>query len=1082
VAAPPLKPVSRSAELPLSFAQQRFWFLDQLEPNNNAYNIPSAVHLKGQLNRKALEQTLSEVVRRHDVLRTTFVTSAGSPVQVIEPALGVGLPELDLSDLSATERDATLQRWITTEAQRPFDLTTGPLLRAMLLRLAEDEQVLLVTMHHIISDGWSISVLVKEVATLYEAYLAGHPSPLPDLVIQYVDYAVWQRAWLQGELLDEQLAYWRRQLSAAPVLDLPTDQPRPTKQSYASASQQIALSSALTAALKALSRREGATLYMVLLAAFQVLLARYSGQTDIVVGSPIAGRTRLETEALIGLFINTLALRTDLSGNPTFSELLQRVRAVTLGAYAHQDVPFERVVEEVQPERSLNHTPIFQTMLALQNVPPAEFALSGLTLRLLESHSSTTKFDLTLSFQEHDGRLQGVARYRTSLFDEATIRHMREHFERLLEAIVDDPQQRLSKLPLLTARDEQQLLGEWNQTAALFSHKQCLHQLITQQAARTPGQVAVACAGTQLTYRQLNSRANQLAHYLQTLGVGPETVVGLFMERSVEMIVSLLGILKAGGAYVPLDPRYPHERLAYMVADAHLAVIVTNEHLLARLPDAEVKLVCWDRDAESIAAQAITEPTISVQPHNLAYMLYTSGSTGRPKGVLVEHQSVVNYIEGITARLGLGCLQNFAMVQSLTVDSCLTVVYPPLITGGCLHVIPTETALDGKALSDYFSYHQIDCLKIAPSHLAAIQPLDHTGTVLPGRLLVIGGEASRWDWVEKLQTSAPNCTIFNHYGPTEATVGMLTYKVERQRAEVRSAMLPMGRPLQNTTAYVLDPELRPVPVGVAGELYIGGVCLARGYQNQVGLTAEKFIPDPFSRQPGARIYRTGDTVRYLPEGDLEFIGRADNQVKVRGFRIELGEIEKALAQHAAVRETVVLLRDEEQGDKQLVAYLVPDPEQPPSINDLRTYLSSRLPEYMVPAAFVLLDALPRTSHGKLDRRELPAPDRASSAPEEAFVAARNSTEAALADLWSSVLGVSQIGMYDNFFELGGHSLLAAQLISRVREAFQVDVPLRLVFETPTVAGLALTVIQSQADHMDSYEMEQLLSELELLAE
>jgi amino acid adenylation domain-containing protein len=802
----------------------------------------------------------------------------------------------------------------------------------------------------------------------------------------------------------------------------------------------------------------------------------------------------VETESLIGFFVNTLALRTDLSGNPSFTDLLGRVREVALAAYAQQDVPFEKIVEAVQPERSLSHAPLFQVMLALQNAPRAELRLGAIELERLATQNSTTKFDITLSLEERDGRLLGAVRYKTSLFDEATIKRMVGHLARLLEGIVADPEQPLSKLPLMTAAEERQLLVEWNRTTISFSHEQCVHQLFAQQVARTPEQVAVACEGVQLSHRELNARANQLAHYLQALGVRPDTAIGLFMERSVEFIVGLLGILKAGGAYVPLDPQLPPERLTYMIADARLAVLVTDESLLAQLPNIGATVVCLDRDAERLALQDAAEPISSVQAANLAYVIYTSGSTGQPKGVAVEHRQLANYLAAIQPALALPAPASYALVSTLAADLGHTMLFPALCQGSTLHLIAQERATDAAALAAYFEREQIDCLKIVPSHLAALVTSAQAMQVLPRQRLILGGEACRQSWVNEVHALAPTCRIFNHYGPTETTVGVLTGEVtptergligappDETFSEPLSGTLALGRPLGNTQVYLLDAAGQLVPPGVAGELYVGGAQVARGYLHRPELTAARFVPDPFSTEPGQRLYRTGDLARYLADGRLEFLGRVDRQVKLRGYRIELGEVEAALRELAQVREAVVEVQADGAGGDRLVAYVVAAGGAALAPAELRGGLSGRLPDYMLPAAFVRLEALPLTPNGKLDRRALPAPEDIDAPLADSFVAARNPMEAALIDIWSSVLSVERIGVHDNFFELGGHSLLAAQLMSRLRAAFQVELPLRRLFETPTVAGLALTIIQSQADQVDSQELEQLLAELEQLPE
>ena len=973
---------------------------------------------------------------------------------------------VDLSDQVETEREEEARRLAREEARRPFDLTCGPLVRATLISLAHEDYVLLLSMHHVVSDGWSIGVLYRELSVLYEAFSKGNPSPLTDLSIQYADFGVWQREWLQGEVLESQLSYWRKQLAGVALLQLPTDRPRPAVQSYRGGRQSIELSKELTQGLKALSRKHGVTLYMTLLAAFQTLLHRYTGQDDLVVGSPIANRNRTEIESLIGFFVNTLVLRSNLAGNPTFRELLTRVREVALGAYAHQDIPFEKLVEALHPERNLSYSPLFQVMFVLQNAPATLPEFEGLTLRSFSVDSETAKFDLTLSMHEEAGGLRGSLQYSTDLFDEVTIDRMLIHFEVLLGGIVGDPEQRISEVPIVTQTEKHQLLVEWNDTKREFPKDKCIHELFEEQVEKSPDSVAIVFETEQLTYRELNLRANQVAHYLHKLGVGEDTLVGLYVERSLEMVVGLLGILKARGAYVPLDPAYPRERLAFILKDTQAPVLLTQERLIevsrlkiedgdprSSIVNSRIRVVCLDTDWQDVADESQENPSKAATAENLAYVIYTSGSTGGPKGVLIEHRQILNYVKGIQDRYSLEPGASYSMLQPLSVDSSQTVIFPALISGGSLHVISEGKASDPQALGEYFHRSPVDLLKIAPSHLHALQTSPQFEQILPRRWLIIGGETSRREWVEKLQTMAC-CSIFNHYGPTEATVGVLTYQVQIDQENHDSPTVPIGSPLPNTRAYLLDRHLQPVVIGVSGELYIGGSSLARGYLNRAQLTAEKFIPDPFSDEPGARLYKTGDLARYLPDGNIEFLGRTDDQVKIRGFRIETGEIEAALADHPSVGQSMVLVREDEPNDKRLVAYVVSKQEPLPTTTELRSFLRKKLPEYMVPSAFILLNTLPRTPHGKLDRNALPAPDQSRPLLEESYVALRTPVEELLAQIWADLLKVEKVGLHDNFFDLGGHSLLATQLISRVRDTFRLEFALRSLFEAPTVARLA----------------------------
>ncbi|MFL6202324.1 MAG: amino acid adenylation domain-containing protein, partial [Thermoanaerobaculia bacterium] len=1022
--APAIEPAPREGPLPLSFAQQRLWFLDQLEPGSAAYNVAQAVRLRGPLDAAALAWSLGEAVRRHESLRTVFETVEGEPAQRILLPAPVPLPVVDLSEVSDP---LSLAR---EEARRPFDLARGPLLRAVLLRLGPEEHQVLLTMHHIVSDGWSAGILVREVAALYEARLRGEGSPLPELAVQYADFAVWQRRWLAGEVLARQLAYWRGRLAGAPaVLELPADRPRPAVQTSAGATLPLALTQELSAALRKASRREGVTPFMTLLAGFQALLARYSNTGDVIVGSPIAGRRHLETEGLIGFFVNTLVLRGDLSRNPGFGELLRRTREVTLEAHAHQDVPFERLVEELRPERSLAHSPLFQVMLSLQEAPLGALRLAGLTLEAEDLDTEAVKFDLNLALVQTADGFTGRLSYNTSLFLPATAARLLGHFQALLGAAVADPALPVSELPLLSEAERGQLLREWNDTRLERTVPVPIHERFAARAAENPEAPAVAFEGETLSYGELDRRANRAARRLRALGVGPDVPAALFTERSADMVVGLLAVLKAGGAYVPIDPAFPDERVAWVLADAGVPVVLTQSALAGRLPAGLVHLLL-DREIEE-SGEVLG---VAVDPEHLAYVIYTSGSTGRPKGVMVGHRQLDNYVQGVIERLDLGECRSFATVSTLAADLGNTAVFPALATGACLHVISSERASDAYAFAEYFERHAVDVLKIVPSHLAALQ-------AMPRKRLVLGGEASTWEEVERLQERAPGCRIFNHYGPTETTVGVLTYPV--RPTETLSSTVPLGRPLPGSRVVVLDAFLHPAPLGVPGELCIGGEGLARGYLGRPDLTAERFVPDPFHAW-GGRLYRTGDLARVLPDGGVEFLGRIDTQVKIRGFRVELEEVAAVLKRHPGVREAVTAVRE-----RRLVAYLVAGEDV--SEGALRALLREALPDYMVPSAFVRLSAIPLTPNGKVDHRALPLPE---GEPEESFLAPRTPAEELLAGLWSELLGIRRVGARDDFFALGGHSLLATQLHSRLRQAFGVSLPLRALFEAPTVAELA----------------------------
>ena len=1081
--APPLQPVSRDGDLPLSFAQQRLWFLDQLEPGSPVYNIPRVLRLIGSLLVGALEQSFNEIIRRHEVLRTTFSAVDGQPVQVITPALTLTLPLVDLQELPESEREVEAQRLITSEARRSFDLTRGPLLRARLLRLGEEDHILLLTMHHIVSDGWSTGVLFRELAALYGAFSTNRPSPFPRMPIQYADFAHWQRRWLQGENLESQLVYWKKQLAYLPVLELPTDRARPAIQSYRGARQSLTLSKGLTEELRALSRREGATLFMTLLAAFKILLYRYTGQDDIVVGTPIANRNRSEIEGLIGFFVNTLLLRTDLSDNPSVKGLLGRLRDVALGAYAHQDLPFERLVEELQPERDLSRNPLSQIMFALQNAPQEALKLSGLALSPLEVDSGTAKFDLSLSMIEAAEGLRGLLEYNTDLFDAATIARLLGHFRTLLEGIVTNPNQRLLDLPILTEPEQHRLLVEWNDTQATYPKDKCIHHLFEAQVDRSPDATAVVFEDKQLTYRELNRRANQLAHYLRKFGVGPEVLVGICVDRSLEMVVGELGILKAGGAFVPFDPDYPKERLAFMLQDTQAPVLLTQQRHLQQLPEATFLdkqdsddsiqnrlVICLDTDWEIIAQESEDNPSARSRPEHLAYVIYTSGSTGKPKGVLIQHAGVVNLMAWLQSVHNVTPADRATQLASPAFDASVWELWPYLAAGASIHIVDEETRISSSKLLQWLATEGIS-ICFLPTPLVEVVLEEQWPSGLALRALLTGGD--------KLHRSPRKTLPFrfvNKYGPTENSA--VTTWAPVATGTGTDVSPPIGRPIANTQVYLLDRHLNPVPIGICGELFIGGDGLARGYRSRPEQTAERFIPNPFSDEPGTRLYKTGDLARYLADGNIEFLGRIDNQVKIRGFRIELGEIETVLGQHPAIRETVVVARENQKdgnlglrnakgeienakseiqnprsGDRALVGYVVPQQEPAPTIDDLRSFLREKLPDYMVPSAFVFMNTLPLTSNGKIDRRALPAPDCARLRLEGTLVAPSTRVETILERIWAEILKLKQIGVHDNFFELGGDSILSIQIIARANQAGLRLTPKQL-FKHQTIAELA----------------------------
>jgi amino acid adenylation domain-containing protein len=1032
--------------LPLSFAQERLWFLDRLEPGSSAYNLVNALRLSGRLDVQALAASLAAVVRRHTVLRTIFAATDAGPVQQVQPASVPPLPLCDLSLLPPGAREREARRWLGEAADQPFDLARGPLVRSLLLRLSPEEHAVVLAVHHIASDGWSMGVFVREVAALYAAFAQGLPSPLPELPIQYSDFAVWQRRHLQGETLAAQLAYWRERLAALPALDLPTDRPRRPVQSFRGSRVPVVVPGRLAAAVTALGQEERATVFMTLLAAFFVLLHRYSGQDDFAVGTPHANRDRAEIEPLIGFFVNTLTLRTDTAGAPGFRVLLGRTRGVAVGAFAHRELPFEKVVEELRPERDLARSPLFQVMFILQNAGSGPLELPGLTLAPHGVEGTTAKFELTLSLAETANGLAGMLEHNTNLFDSTTAERMAGHFVRLLDSVAETPERPIGELPLLAPTEESQLLLGWNDTARPWSTTLLVHELAAAQARRTPEAVAVSQGSTAVTYRELEARSNQLARRLRRLGVGPEVRVGLCLERTPEMVVALLGILKAGGAYVPLDPSHPAERLGLMIADSAMPVLVTEEALLGSLPPHAAADVCLDRDAEQIASERAAPLGGWAGEESLAYVIYTSGSTGRPKGVQLPHRAVANFLLAMAERPGLGAGDVVPALTTISFDIAGLEIYLPLVVGSRVEMVGREEVADGRLLAARLADCGATVVQATPATWRLL--LDAGWGGIPGLRILCGGEAVPRDLAEALL--ACGAELWNVYGPTEAAVWSAAGEVA-----FGSGPVLLGEPIANTCFYVVDRSLQLVPVGVPGELWIAGNGVARGYLARPDLTAERFVPDPFASVPGQRLYRTGDLVRYRPGGALEFLGRLDHQVKIRGFRIELGEIEAALALLSGVRQAVVVVR-EDGGERRLVAYLVVDDAGGPAVASLRELLRRSLPEYMVPSAFVTLESLPLTPSGKVDRRALPLPEAPALAVER-YVAPEGLAANMMAEIWAEVLGVERVGAEDNFFDLGGHSLRATQVTSRIRDALGVEVPLQRLFETPTVRGLTAAV-------------------------
>ncbi|HLH61201.1 MAG TPA: amino acid adenylation domain-containing protein [Ktedonobacteraceae bacterium] len=1104
---------------PASFAQSRLWFLNEWEPG--VYNIPMTVRLTGQMNVAAMENGLSEIIRRHEVLRTTFRVVGGILVQAIAPRISFSMPLLDLQGFPQDVQKMKLRRLIKEEIRKPFDLRRGPLLRATMLKLAPDDHAMMITMHHIVSDAWSMEILFHELCELYTANVYGHLSPLPELPIQYVDYAIWQQNWLQGEVLEEQLNYWKSQLAGIPVLQLPTDRPRPAVQTFRGAAQLVVLPAELTEALRAFSRREGVTLFMTLLAAFKTLLYRYTEQERIVVGIPIAGRTDRKLEGLIGCFINTLALCTNLSGNPTFREVLRRVREVTLGAYDHQDLPFEKLVEELQPERDLSRNPLTQVMFALQNVPRGQVSLPGLTLSALKLDSETAGlrkgdavaaskqqnlvlddepalFDLDLTMWERGDELIGELRYNTDLFDTPTIQRMQQHYLTLLQEIISDAGKRITDFSFLPQQELQQLLGEWNDTAVDYPSQYCFAELFEAQVEQTPGAIAVTCGQEQLTYAELNRRANAVAHVMlsaaKNLGLpqrrffaalsmtrtfGPDTLVALLAERGTPLLTAILAVFKAGGAYLPLDPHHPPARLRHILEHSKCSIILSTREFAPTLsevieqmePETRPEIVYLDDVYEE--GQMTENLPVRNTPGHLAYVIYTSGSTGAPKGVMVEQRGMINHLYAKIDALELTRTDIVAQTASQCFDISVWQMLAPLLVGGSVRIYPDEIAHDPTRLLVEVERDSVSILETVPSLLRAMLEIyEGRAETRPNlrelRWLVPTGEALPADLCHRWLALYPHCPLMNAYGPTECSDDVTHHPIYEVPAEIEGYM-PIGRAVNNTQLYVLDRHLRPVPIGVVGELYAGGAGVGRGYLADPRRTAETFIPNPFDAnsftasqsQGGTRLYKTGDLARYRPDGTLEFLGRIDHQVKLRGYRIELGEIETVLGQHPAVRDVVVVAREDVEGDKRLVAYVVLHPEESISFEELQRFVREKLPDYMVPSAGVFMKSLPLTPNGKLDRKALPVPDETRPVLAVAYVAPRTPIEQELAAIWSEILGLERIGLHDDFFDLGGHSLLTVRLVSQIDKQFGKRLPLAAIFQGRTIEALAEMLSRQQ---------------------
>jgi amino acid adenylation domain-containing protein len=1035
----------------VSFAQERLWFLNQLEPESHVYNITSAFHVQGDLNLNALQSALDGVLRRHEVLRTRIRNENGKPVLALVADEKCEVTVVSLEEKLVTAEDEDVIRLMEAEARRPFDLARDALLRVTVLRLARQEHILLLCVHHIASDAWSMRILYREIAEFYEAVVVGRQPQLPPLPIQYAEYAGRQRRRFQGSALERDLDYWKKQLAgSAPTLALRTDHPRSERQGRRGAREPFLLDGPLTAELKALSLRQGATLFMTLLAALQVLLCRYTEQSDIQIGIPAANRDQEEIENLIGFFVNTLVLRTDLSGDPTFEEVLTRVREVALSAYAHHDLPFEKLVMELHPERNLHQSPLFQVAMVLHESSGRRLCLPDLEIRPLAVDDATSKFDLTLGVRNAGDSISAWFQYDSDLFEASTIRRMISHYRVLLEGAVTSPNTRISELDLLTEPERHRLLVEWNATEAEVPPV-CIHQLFEVQAERTPEGTAIRWSGDTISYRELNARADLLARKLRALGVGPDVLVALCLERSPAMIVGVLAVLKAGGAYVPLDPSYPVGRLSFMLVDSGAPVVVIQDHLRSLFPEYNGQFLHVDNLGHAHGGKLSERLDRSTRPDDLCYVIYTSGSTGRPKGVEISHRALVNHMQWIQAEFPLTPHDRVVQRTAYSFDPSVWEFFAPLFVGASLVLATADESRDPHLLTALIQEHEATILQLVPSLLASLVKVGDLERCRSLRRVFCGGEALTADLALGL-SKLLNAQIINMYGPTETCIHA-TFKVSDPNDDGRG--VPIGRPLANVRAYVLDGNRQPVPIGVPGELYVGGAGLARGYRDRPDLTADRFVPDPFVRESGARMYRTGDRTLVRPNGDIDFLGRVDDQVKVRGFRVELGEIEAALKQHPAVQEAVVVAR-EDNGGTSLLAYWVPSTDEAAvHMEALQSFLRQRLPDYMVPSRYTMVDSVPLTPSGKVDRKALPEPVAPSL--QRVVIGPRDLTEAELVRVWRSVLQIEAIGVTDSFFDLGGHSLLAVQLFFEIDKLFGRRLPLATLFEAPTIEGLARIV-------------------------
>jgi amino acid adenylation domain-containing protein len=1049
----PLQKISRDGSLCLSFSQERLWFLYQLEPENISYNIPICLRMEGQLRVDVLKESLSEIIRRHEALRTTFADVGGQPIQIVSPPSPINLFVVDLQGVPENERRKKAQLVVIQEMQRSFDLRKGPLIRVALLQLNSEEHLLVVTMHHIIADGWSLGVFAREFEALYRSLEKGQASALPELPIQYADFAYCHRLWMQSRVLEPHLLYWKQKLSDIPVLQLPTDHPRPVVQRYRGSRKWFKLTRQVREVLSELSQSQGVTLFMTLLAAFKALLYGYTGQTDFAVGTPVANRNRSELEGLIGFFVNTMVLRTDISGDPRFVELLGKVKETTLEALTHQDAPFEKVVEAVNPSRDMSYSPLFQVMFAFQNFPWSYVNIEGLTINPELIDAGTSMLDLSLYMWEEEKGLSGSIEYNSDIFDDSTIERMVGHFEVLLGSALANPEKRLSELALLTPSERHQLLVTWNHTDADYPRDQCFQRLFEEQVERNPGAIAVICAGESLSYGELNSRANQVAHYLRSLGAQPDSIVGIYVDRSINMAVGLLGILKAGSSYTPLDPGFPKDRIEFMLKDSSAGILITQKDLSGNIEEFSGEKICIDSDWDKISRESTGNPALLSGPEHLAYVIYTSGSTGKPKGVQIPHKALVNFLYSMMREPGMTAADTVLSVTTMSFDIFGLELYLPLLSGARVVIAERVDTLDGSRLASLINEHNVTVMQATPSTWRLMIEAGWSGN--QSLKVICGGEAFPKDLVGPLMERCKE--LWNLYGPTETTIWSTAYRV-------KSADDPIliGLPIANTQTYILDKQLQPLPGGIVGELHIGGDGLSRGYLNRPELTAEKFIAHPFNEDPKARIYKTGDLARYRSNGMIECLGRIDHQVKLRGFRIELGEIEARIKDVDSVRNCVVVVREDHPGDQRLVAYYVDRDGQGVSHSDLIRYLHTKLPDYMVPQQFEKLQSIPLTPNGKVDRKALPKPNFEIEAQRN-YVPPQTESEIAISAIWKQVLKIEKPSIHDNFFELGGHSLLMAQVFSKVKGIGATNVPMIALFQYPTIASFSKYLAGRQTD-------------------